>query len=55
MKNLDKSLTIREFKVRVMTIPTLLEMKLYGTVPTLEVRTIQGYTLKDAKRRAGIQ
>ena len=46
---------MREFRIQVLTNPPVLEMKLFGTVPERKWVTIKGYTLEDAKRRAGIQ
>jgi hypothetical protein len=43
------------YRVRVLVIPLTLEMLLYGAAPRYEWRTITGFTLKDAKRKAGIQ
>ena len=48
-------LTMRTFTVRVAVIPTVLEQKLFGASVHYETKTITGYTLKDAKKRAGIQ
>jgi hypothetical protein len=44
-------LEMRSFQVRVLVVPPLIA----GREPYYETRTIVGYTLKDAKRRAGIQ
>lgn len=45
---------MRRFVVRVLIVPTNLEMSL-GAEMRWESRVIYGYTLKDAKRRAGLQ
>jgi len=45
---------LRTFEIEVMVVPTVLEMKLLGATMTRELRVIEGYSLKDAKQRAGI-
>jgi hypothetical protein len=49
------NLPMRKFTVHIVVIPTVLEQKLFGTAIRHENRVIEGYTLKDAKKRAGIQ
>ncbi len=51
----EKTLQMKEFRVKVMTVPSNLEMLLAGAKIRTEWIVIKGYTLKDAKRRAGIQ
>ena len=48
-------LEMRKFPIRVAIIPTMLDMHVFGAEITYEERTIEGYTLKDAKKRAGIE
>lgn len=52
--NRAQSLPLRTFTVRVAVVPTMIEVHLLGAVVTYEDRKITGYTLTDAKRRAGI-
>lgn len=52
--NRAPSLPLRTFTVRVAVVPTAIEVRLFGAVVTYEERKITGYTLADAKRRAGI-
>lgn len=54
-KSDKKRLTMRDFKVTVIEVPPMIEVKLFGARPIRKTVTIKGYTLKDAKRRAGIQ
>lgn len=51
MKN---KLPLRTWIITVWVVPTTLEQVL-GAQVRQETRTIEGYTLKDAKRRAGIE
>lgn len=51
---MKKQLPMRQFSVVVWVVPTTLEQRLFGAEPRVEQRIIEGYTLKDAKRRAGI-
>lgn len=53
---MDKSqgLKMRKFTVRVVVVPTNLDLMLGATIKE-EIREIEGYTLKDAKKRAGIK
>lgn len=55
MTQAKPSLDMRQFKVNVMIVPSVLEMQLTGATIRNEERIIEGYTLKDAKKRAGIQ
>ena len=48
-------LSMRKFTIEVLTCPTMLEVKLFGAQAERKTITIEGYTLKDAKKRAGIQ
>lgn len=48
-------LAMRKFKVRIAKVPTAVEIALYGAKTTYETVEIEGHTLKDAKRRAGIK
>lgn len=48
-------LKMRTFKVEIIVVPTAYEVELYGAQPERKTVEIQGYTLKDAKRRAGIR
>ena len=48
-------LKMKTFTVRVAVVPTMVEVKLFGAKVKYETRKIEGYTLKDAKKRAGIQ
>ena len=41
--------------VRQLVVPPLLQQRLWGEKERYETRVIKGYTLKDAKKRAGIQ
>jgi hypothetical protein len=52
MKN---QLKLREFTVKVLIVPPIFLERLGIAQTRTETRIIQGYTLKDAKRRAGIQ
>lgn len=47
-------LSMRKYRVKVMTVPPMYEVKAFGAETTFEMREIEGYTLKDAKERAGI-
>lgn len=46
---------MRAFRVRVMIVPTMLEVKAFGAKIRTEWRTIYGYNRRDAMARAGIQ
>lgn len=49
------SLPMRKFTVRVAVVRPVYETALFGGDPiTYEDQEIEGYTLKDAKRRAGV-
>lgn len=48
-------LQMKTYRVRVLVVPTVLETQLTGAKAYYETREIQGYTLKDAKRKAGIR
>jgi hypothetical protein len=48
-------LPMRKFTVEVLTNPTMLEVKAFGAKPKRKTVTIEGYTRKDALRRAGIE
>jgi hypothetical protein len=52
---MDKQLSMRNYTVRVAIVPTTLDVQLFGAKLRYETRVISGYTLKDAKKRAGIQ
>ena len=45
---------LRAFTVNVLVIPPTIECAIYGSLPYEEKRTIYGTSLKDAKKRAGI-
>jgi hypothetical protein len=47
-------LKMRKYKVDIVIVPTVMEMRLYGAQMRRETVEIEGYTLEDAKRRAGI-
>jgi hypothetical protein len=47
-------LPMRKFTVEILTNPTMLEVKAFGAKPERKTVTIEGYTRKDALRRAGI-
>lgn len=51
----EQGLETREYRVRVLVQPSILDERVLGAKAHYETRTITGYTLKDAKRRAGIQ
>lgn len=51
---MQQGLSMKQFTVTVAIIPTILEQQLFGTSISYETRTITGYTMKDAKKRAGI-
>ena len=51
----DTAMQMKEFKVKVLVVPPLLQQRLWGEKERYETRVIKGYTLKDAKKRAGIQ
>jgi hypothetical protein len=51
----DKTLKLRQFTVKVLIVPPLFMERLSLAQFRTETRVIQGYTLKDAKRRARIQ
>ncbi len=53
--SVEKTLQMKEFKVRVLVVPPKLDEALFGAKPYYETRVIKGYTLRDAKKRAGIQ
>jgi len=48
-------LKMHTFAVRVLVVPPIYKALLTGDKPRYEVREIEGYTLADAKRRAGIK
>jgi hypothetical protein len=48
-------LTLRKFKIRVLVVPSHVQTLLFGEQQRVEEREIEGYTLADAKRRAGIR
>jgi hypothetical protein len=48
-------LQIKTFTVRIAIVPTVLEQKLTGAQIEYKTVCIQGYTLADAKKRAGIR
>ena len=50
-----KTLQMRDFQVDVLIVPSCLETSLTGIGPHYETRTVTGYTLKDAMKRAGIR
>lgn len=50
-----QGLSMKEFTVTVTIVPTKLEEMLGVAKIRKEKRIIRGYTLKDAKKRAGIQ
>lgn len=52
---MENGLKLKKFKVRVLVVPPNLEVVLFGRKPYYETREIQGYSLKDAKKRAGIK
>jgi hypothetical protein len=45
---------LRAFTVNVLVVPTMVDVKLFGSKPYEEKRTIYGTSLADAKLRAGI-
>ena len=47
-------MSIKTFRVRVLIVPSIMETQLTGAQPYYETREIQGYTLQDAMRKAGI-
>jgi hypothetical protein len=49
------ALKMRKFDVRILVVPTQVEVALYGAKSEEKMVTIEGYTLKDAKKRAGIK
>lgn len=51
---MEPKLSMRKFKVVVWVVPTTLE-QMFGAQVRQETRIIEGYTLKDAKRRALIE
>jgi hypothetical protein len=51
----EKPPAMRSFVVEVLVVPSNLHIGLLGQTPYKEKRTITGYTLKDAKKRAGIE
>ena len=46
---------MQEFEIWTLSIPSVLDMKLLGAEPQMVKRSIKGYSLEDAKKRAGIQ
>ena len=46
---------LRAFTVNVRVIPPVIEGMIFGSMPYDETRTIYGTSLKDAKKRAGIE
>ena len=50
----DVRLKLRKFKVSVLIVPTNLDVMFGAKEERLDIE-IEGYTLKDAKRRAGIR
>ena len=46
---------LRAFTVNVLVVPTMVDVKLFGSRPYEERRTIYGTSLADAKKRAGIE
>ena len=46
---------LRAFTVNVLVVPTMVDVKLFGSRPCEEKRTIYGTSLADAKKRAGIE
>ena len=46
---------MQTFEVDILIVPTILHTQLTGEGPHTERVYIQGYTLEDAKKRAGIQ
>ena len=52
---MENGLIMHKFTVRVAVIPTVLDQQICGTKTHYETRTIEGYTKKDAKKRAGIE
>ena len=45
---------MNKYRVRVVYVPTKLRRILFGEITERKWRTIRGYTLEHAKRRAGI-
>lgn len=50
----SEGLPLREYKVRVLIVPPNYEIALGISQVREELKTIKGYSLKDAKRKAGI-
>lgn len=48
-------LEMRRFKVEILVVPPQHEILLFGAKQERRTVEIEGYTLKDAKRRAGIK
>ena len=46
---------LRAFTVNVLVVPTMVDVKLFGSRPYEEKCTIYGTSLADAKKRAGIE
>lgn len=49
------AIKMRKFKVSVLVVPTAVEAQLFGAKPERRIVEIEGYTLQDAKKRAGIK
>ena len=47
--------SLKAYRIRVRTIPPIIDMMIQGTQPTTEVRTVYGASREDAKERNGIQ
>lgn len=48
-------LPLRKFKISIVTVPTMVEVQLFGAKTERKTIEIEGYTLADAKRRAGVR